>query len=306
MITRILAEIKKWASLICWTGSLLLIGVSTPVWAAPDIFVVLSGNSRSADEVATNLQSELGGKLLVRQFDSAWQSEVSPDDLIISVGNKASRAIIQKDVDNPVVHSFVSSGLIASIPDSTQNWVAITLDQPISRLFNKAQALTKVSYKADVLIAVSESNQAVVKQVEELQSKGVANSIKLVNVSEGDVAAKVLQPYFYNAAALIAIRDKNVWSGNNAKWILKQAYNHQVPVIGYSQSFLKAGALVAIYSTLEQVSEEVIKAAKMWQESGQLPNKSIVQPDYQTGVNKNIARALKLTPSVIEELESKR
>lgn len=277
--------------------------LTLPVWAAPDIFVILSGNSASSDQVVFQLTSHLGDDLRVRQYNSRWHEDLKPDDLIISVGNKAGRTVVEHNGSNPVIFGFVDSQFIASIQPERKNWTAVTLDQPLSESLKKASVLSRTSYKQDILIAISETNQAVIDQFNALGSSLKDRNVRLVTIAEGEVAAKVLQQYFYNAAALIAVRDNKVWNGNDARWILKQAYSYQVPIIGYSKSFLKAGALLALYPTLEDISVKVLDASQYWRSTGELPAQRIIQPDYQVGVNKNIARALKLTPSVIEELE---
>jgi len=117
--------------------------------------------------------------------------------------------------------------------------------------------------------------------------------LKVIIIPKGRLAAKILEPDLFDAAALIAIQDNAIWTGKNAKWLLQQAFNYKVPVVGYSKSFLKAGALASVYSSLDDVADSTAEAINAWLNDKTPKDFAIIYPEASVQINPSIARVYK-------------
>lgn len=278
--------------------SLVLAFCWYPVFVqAGDVHAILSGDSLATQRVITALESQLPVQLVPTRYDQHWQSKIGPDDLVLAIGSKASQAVAAARLPQPVIYTFSEQQTLPAT--QTGSWAAVVLDQPLSRLLPVAASLSKTEYRQDIVVAVSSDNTQTIKALRAVKDF----PLKIVEVAADEAAGKVVEPYLYNAVALVAVRDKAIWSGNSAKWLLHQAYNFKVPVVGYSQTFLKAGALVSVYATLEQTIAETAELLNYWIEYEVLPKRGVYYPAYQTDVNPSIARALKINPANILRLQ---
>lgn len=250
-------------------------------------------NNYGADLVITTSNSELNLKLPQEQ------------DLIVSIGNTLSADEQLERYNSDILLTFSNSYKLNSIKtlSNRKKWGVINIDQPIKTLIDTAVKTIKSDYKKNILLIVSEKNKNILLQLQKL-TPSQKNKTKIILIKEGDVTAKIIEPELFNAAAIVAIHDPDIWSGNSARWLLQQAYSYKVPIIGYSKSFLKAGAMVSIYSSVEQILDKTEAEITHWINTSDL-NENVSTPKYNIEVNKNIARALNFSHNEIIELGEK-
>ena len=94
--------------------------------------------------------------------------------------------------------------------------------------------------------------------------------------------------------ALMAIPDALVYTRETVQPILLTSYRYQKPVFGFSQTYVKAGALAAVYSTSKQMAKQATEIAiKSQQAPGVLPLPQA--PKYfSVAVNYQVARSLNI------------
>lgn len=274
----------------------LLFFLLSPAFA-DSVYIVLSEDSESYHQAGSNIESRLqqqGSSLaasvtLLNQFD---QQPVQDDDLIVTIGADAARYISTHFPGNSQLYSYINK---SALPDSPpDNWAAVLLDQPVQRLVDTAEKIITGRYRNKLVMAVSENNRELRDEISQLD---IGDNIELeVLVIEANAEpAKIIDKALFNAGALIALRDQQIWSGKTAKWMLYQSYKYNVPVIGYSKSFLKAGALVSVYAELDKVTNTTAELIGNWQKNqGTLTPAGVLYPPYSIDYNKNIARALKI------------
>jgi ABC-type uncharacterized transport system substrate-binding protein len=92
---------------------------------------------------------------------------------------------------------------------------------------------------------------------------------------------------------LLALPDPVVFNSQTAANILTAAYRRQVPLTGFSPAYVKAGALLALYSTPAQVGTrggELLRQA--------MTGRPLLPPqsprEFVVAVNQNVARSLGL------------
>jgi ABC-type uncharacterized transport system substrate-binding protein len=273
------------------------------------IYVAYPENTKSYKKIAESIKEKLKNNNTIVNADfsvetgTLTEAKNTPRDentLIIKVGEKG----VDTTKDNgPVIHTFstLKKHEKTSIEDP-KNFASIVLDQPLQLLVDTASKAVKNNYKNKIIISISESNRSALKQIENLTPPKNGEVI-VVKIKDGEIAAKVIEQHLFNAAALIAIRDSQVWSRKNAAWMLRQAYNYQVPVIGYSQAFLKAGAMISIYSSNDDIINQTINSVEKWTKTGTLDGKQAIHPKHTLEINRNIATALKFNPEILKKIK---
>jgi len=58
---------------------------------------------------------------------------------------------------------------------------------------------------------------------------------------------------------LLALPDKKIYNSETVKNILLTCYRYRKPVIAFSRNFVRAGALAAIYSNINQIADSAVK-----------------------------------------------
>lgn len=275
---------------------LLLWLVSTGYVQAQTIHFLLSSDAPVVAQALSDIQSQLIATEnpvdnQVSHIDQFSVTEVDPNDLLVAIGNKAAKKLASFKLPNQTIISFTDkpTNVYLSSEFRRDNLRIVSLNQPTQRLIEFTDPIVGTGYKKNLLIAVSEQNTALITELENIAPLNYGQ-LKVVIVPKATLAAKVLEPHLFDAAALIAIQDPVIWTGKNAKWLLQQAFNYQVPVIGYSQSFLKAGALASVYSSLDDVASTTADAINDWLMAKPLSGFVIAYPDATVTINPSIAR----------------
>lgn len=271
------------------------------------MYILLSDNSKLYQQAAEQIQTTLladgvDNPIIISTAQSVNKNAIQTDDLIVALGQQAVASSHYSFTQNTRLYSFLDK---TQVPATTSSpWAAIVIDQPLQRLFDVASTIVSGRYRDRIIVAISEDNHVLQKEIAELKQLPDI-TLEVVLINDASEPAKVIDKALFNAGALLAVRDKKVWSGENAKWMLYQSYKFNVPVVGYSKRFLKAGALVSVYTTLSQTAQKTAELIIDWhQQQGALSQQGIVYPDFDTEFNKNIARALKITiPDILPEGE---
>lgn len=262
---------------------------------AATVHIVSSGQSKSYETALQAIQKNLKAHSPQLSVTTTALTQFSPvnlaeDDLIITLGNEAIQSISQQVSNLPVIHSFAE---VNDLPSSAGNWAAAVISQPLLTMLKVMDPLLANQYKNELLIAYSASNQTIRQQVAS-NAKLTHGMVSAIPINEGDKPAKYIEDKLFKAGALVSVNDSQVWRGENARWMLYQAYRYKVPVVGYSKKFLKAGALVSVYSTVEQIALKTAQLVQEWESSHQLAKKGIFYANYNIEFNRNIARALNM------------
>ena len=257
-----------------------------------------------SDATRTLITHQHIDNIYVQSIDEFKQSNPhNESDLIVSIGIEPKN--IESTSGSMILYSLIPDQILPSNNHyKNSQWNVILANQPITEFLSLAKKLITTTYKKKIIIIISEKNPNIEKYQQKIdQNRDV--EIKIITIPEGSVAAKIIEKDLFDAAALIAIQDDMVWSKKNATWILRQAYEYKTPVIGYSQSFLKAGAMVSIYSSAEQISNSMASEINYWIKNNKLSEKKPIYPEFTIKTNKNIARALKFDNKTIEKIEGK-
>ena len=282
------------------------------------ITVVLSAQTQANQEFIDTIKAELvnaglantnGSKLRVKVtiLQGAEKLVVAENsELVIALGVKALEASAKLKYTTPVLGVFIPMPAFNSILTKSKrdlgDFSAIVLDQPFTRQISLIRNILPQAKKIGVMLGPTSSQYADLIK-EEGEDAGL--SVMEENVYlEADLIPK-LNAALATSDALLAVPDTLIYSRETAQPILLTSYRQQKPIFGYSQSYVRAGALAAVYSSSKQIAKQ---AAEIALESQQAPN--LLPPPqapkyFSIMVNYQVARSLNIALKSDEEIYQK-
>jgi len=236
------------------------------VQAGSDIVLLLSSDALPYREVEQGIRVALverKDRLTISSLtlDSLLKGEKTlPADhrVLVTIGTRATRHALQENISKSIYASFVTaSGLLREIssekgfPDALKG--AVVLDQPAKRIVTLAKLINPHAQKLGTVVNGSAANR-----LEEFEQVVKKEGLELMaaKLFEGSNPIADLKRIFAHSDVFLVIPDKARFNSKIAKWILFLSYRHRVPVIGYSQKYTEAGALISIFSTPRQVGQD--------------------------------------------------
>ena len=273
-------------------------------FAAPRQVVVLLSDSaapyqEAARAIREGLENEMGaGRLTLRTVvaDEAGAEQIlaPPDALLIPLGAKAAQIMLR--LDQPMLagllarQSYEKLLLSENARAQRRQLSAIYLDQPLSRHFQLVRAIQPRAHSVGVLLGPSQ-----LPEQSALSSAASASGLRLISAtlnSDADLFP-ALQSLLPNVDVLLLLPDPLVVNRNSVQNLMLTTYRQRVPVLGYSPNLVEAGALAAVFSTPQQIGQQIAETiqrmlpAKSWE----LPPPAY--PKYFTiKANPSVARSL--------------
>ena len=272
---------------------LLLIPISCEAGSLR-VLVVLSDNSQPYQSVANTLGKNLPASIQTTVLEQPERvANQAPVDLIVSVGMKASLAAITH-TDAPVLVTMVPKvgydKLLAQTPDQrrAQETSAIYLDQPWARQLDFILAALPGHRRIGLLYSPNANfDTSSMKQ----QASEHGTTLVAKQVSSPEEIFSSLNELLEKSDVLLALPDNTIYNSLNIRDILLSSYRSGIPFIGLSQAYVTAGALGAIFSSHQQLSEQISATIVSFEHTGKLPAPQYPH-DFTIAVNPDVARSL--------------
>ena len=266
-----------------------------PAQAAPlRVQVVLSERGGAYQEFSDALRDALRAQQVIVNVSDGNAADDA--DLIVAVGMKSASASVA--ANKPVLNVFVPKAGYDKLakPAGGARSSAIYIDQPLERQVSLLVAALPKAGEVGVLYTapppgLSSLRRLLAERNLQLHEQAVGQN-SLFDALE-EVLAK--------SDVLLVLPDIEIYNAGTIRNILLAAYRKQVPLIGISQSYVKAGALCAIYSTPAQIAQQAAEAVGQFAASGKLPP-SQYPKEFEVSVNAQVARSLDLPIKDAENL----
>jgi len=246
-----------------------------------------------AESVRTELQRADGGlEVMVRPWSEMSQGVPPQVSMIVSVGSPAFSGLA--DAANrigriPVVATLIPrSAFEANRKRLIGPATAIVLDQPPARQIALLRYAFPHFRRVGVLLG-PDSQQLQQGLDRAAVEQGVQLNAYRTNGESNLYPA--LQRLLEENEVLLAIPDAAVFNGGSIQNVLLASYRQKVPMMGFSPAYVRAGALLALYSTPAQLSAQTVRVVRGILAGGGVP--PVQGPmDFVVGVNANVARSL--------------
>jgi len=91
----------------------------------------------------------------------------------------------------------------------------------------------------------------------------------------------------------LSLPDPGIYNRHTISSILLTTYRYRVPLIGFSKSSVRAGALAAVYSSAQQIARQTATTIPLWlTNTGHYATKISYPEQFSVAINKQVARSL--------------
>lgn len=266
------------------------------VWATPGSctplnVIFLTGRDDSVPgELLSRIKKEIEGRASVNVSNMRFDGMFRSNEIVIAFGVDGARLAAALDPRIPVLSIFVPEKAFSEIGRARRTFSAIYIDQPLERQMHLIRLAFPQRRHVGVLLGPGSQGQ--------LSSIRAAASDNELELSFGMFSSQSelfssFDKILKESDVILAVPDPLVFNSGTISGILLTAYRRHVPLVGFSPSYVKAGSLVALYSTVEQIGWQVSEAITKFSSTGALPVPGY--PAYFTvGVNRYVARSMEI------------
>lgn len=279
---------------------------------AAQVAVVTSDDSAPYQEVYQVIRSHLGdaGHEVSQAYaDGLTAQSLNEVSLVVAVGVRAADQLSALPGRSPVLAVLVPKAWYAKtgrarLSDGGRRPVsAIYLDQPFDRQAKLIRLAFPEARRVGVLLSAEQGS--LLDEVEDTlrqQRLGLVHA----TVAEDDRLLAPLEQVLGEADLLLAIPDSLVFNRNTAQSLFLTSYRYRDPVVGYSRSMTRAGALVSLYSTPAQIGRQAAEWAGNALDSMPIRLPLSAHPMYfEVSINDQVARSLGFSLPSEAELEKR-
>ena len=276
----------------------LAVGVNA---AEPAVLVVSSERGAAYQEAAAAAAGEIGRvsdpRHEVQQLALAELANYrgSAPRLYIALGSEACAALARSATTAPVLCTLLPRvGFERILRESGRRtgpaFSALYLNQPLGRQLDLVRVALPQARRVGVLWGPDSQFNAA-----PLESAAQARGLQVVGatIKPDELVFSGLKTILEQADLLLAIADPHIYNSNSIQNILLASFRAQVPMLAFSPAYVRAGALMAVYSTPAQIGQQagaLARAALQGQALG-APQHPL---QFEVSVNEHVARSLGL------------
>jgi hypothetical protein len=290
----------------CSAAALLLVVAMS---SSAQVLVVLSDESASYQAVVEELRARAAplregrvrlSVLTAQSLASADTSQWAGSQLVVTVGLAAAQATIERAALLPLPPPTLClliprqsyERLAASrVPGRERRLSAVFIDQPLSRQLDLIRIALPDKVRVGVIFGPTSDALR-----DELRDKARERGLTLkpAEVAEATGVYAALQKVLPESDLLLALPDPIAVNASTAYGLLLTSYRAQVPVVGFSDGMVKAGALLALFSTASQQGRQGAEIVnRMLAGGSELPAPQYPH-SFTVRVNSSVARSLGL------------
>lgn len=294
--------------LLYWLIALMLVSSNVK---ASDTLLLLSSDSPAYQTVATSIISQ--GPTI--PIDTSYPDNLTDNaathlatySLLIAVGTKATEFAMQFAAqDSVILSTFIpsqgfhklSEEYATALKERGISTTAIYLDQPLERQLKLATQI-----KPDLKrlgFTLGPDSQYLLPQLESAATNlNLSLNYQTLTLESNPIQS--IQPVMEDSDLFLVIPDQSTLNRTTAKWLLYMSLRNQVPLLAFSQNYVKAGAVAACITTPEEIGRYTAEQLHIIiQGTLPLPSHS---PYFTIITNPRIARKLGLKIKTADELQ---
>lgn len=288
-----------------------LLGASGQAVAAR-VAVVLSDDSAPYQEAYQVIRAYLddAGHEAPRVYaEGLAAASLSEARLAVAVGVRAAETLAALQNRSPVLAVlvprawYVKTGRARLTEGGRRIASAIYIDQPFDRQVQLIRLAFPDVRRVGVLLSAEQSGL-----VDELEEALRSQRLSLVHATldEDERLITPLENVLSEADLLLAVPDPLVFNRNTAQSIFLTSYRYRDPVLGYSRSLTRAGALLSLHSSPAQLGRQAAEWIVTALSSAPVRLPAPAYPAYfSTSINEQVARSLGFTLPPEAELEKR-
>lgn len=274
-------------------------------YSQESILAVVSSDKKIYKGFYSSLKSELfddANIVKVTASDVSYEI-LNQHDFIVTIGTRAAKTVSGYKVKSTVVHSLVpdNESTHFNSPCKRDSCYYIYINQPAIR-YTK---LFKILFPKEttMVYVTSQTDTKITRQLKK-HSKIIGVTYKEITIQEDGNIARIFKNNLTQNDVLLALPNTAIYNSNNAKSILLSTYHKNVPIIAYSQAFVKAGAVAGLYSSIDHIAKKTSILINKIIKHGHQKQKEYYPDDFTIEINSAVANSLNIyipSENVIKE-----
>lgn len=288
--------------LMRWSGAVLgMLAVSCAALAY-DVAVVTSRGEGSDLIVAEALVAAPGKHqaFLAGNADALSADALGDSPLVIALGTRAAHAVLQTE-SRPVlvalIHAHDLEVLRKEHPDGL--WTALLLDQPAERHLRLIRAILPEAQCTGMIFGPDSR----LREPEFTQPKLSSLRVMPAFAASAKEVLPTLERVLRSCQAVLTLADPVVSHPTVARASLLTSYRMQRPLFGYSDGWVRAGALAAVFSTPDTITRDILEWLERHDPARPLPAGGLAR-HFDIAMNERVARALGIPLPSIESVRA--
>jgi len=292
---------------------LLLIGLLGVMPAsAASLLLVPSQNAQPYLQVVDHLLKALAESsfsIHITPAEALERAQLDQYPLVLTLGTRALETVLSLNGATPTLAAMVPRDGFDALTRSAARQQAVAqgrlsalyLDQPYWRQLRLARQVAPNARRLGALLGPHSSTHR-----DELMVAlaGYAWQARLATLDAQDNPLSVIRDLVAQSDLLLAVPDQADFNRNTARWLLMLSLREGIPLIGFSQRYVEAGALAAVFSSPQSIAAEAAGWILRWHLS---PDQRLPQPSYpqqfEVRLNAEIGARLRLQLPSIQTLQ---
>jgi ABC-type uncharacterized transport system substrate-binding protein len=256
------------------------------------ISVIQSNDNSYFEQTNQSLSRELGDAFQVTVINAdtvdTHHQKLQASDIIITLGIDAALEIARKYDTKSIVSAYLTLNQRQRHQTKLEHHSVVLLDQPLSRYL----AFTALMLQPRSVGIIGSKKLTLNKKQQDTLSEFDFKLDQYEFQKQTNLLTTVRQ-LLKNNNAFLLLPDDNIYNNNTLKGILLTSYRSRKPIISYSPSHVKAGALASIFSSPPDIGLQLASVIRQLIVKRQLTKPIIQFAEYfSVEVNSRVARAL--------------
>lgn len=259
------------------TARLLLLAVLfvgyVPAVMANTLALFHYGDSPAYQELISSLRESLASNpagavktinIATSPLSPTSLSGLAPSSpLYIAVGTRATERLMALAPDKPVLSVLIprqnADEIVAKYRPGSGQFAAIYMDQPPQRIIRLLQILLPQAKSLGVL-----ATPATTQMRDEIIAVAAAARLKTTSGTIAQTAQlyQELPSMLDHCDVLYPVPDPRIYASTTIEYLFLTSYRKHVPIIGFSETSVRAGAVAAVYSTPTQIGKQLASTIK--------------------------------------------
>jgi ABC-type uncharacterized transport system substrate-binding protein len=217
----------------------------------------------------------------------------APRDLLITVGNEAALEAARLGATK-VVYGLIPEATWHTVqqlrPQADGDASAVFLEQPLARQFRLLKAAMPENRQRVGVVLGPESWT----QHDALAEAAIAEGLvlKVQRVWDQDQVGATVEALAAQTDMLLAIPDSLVFNRDNLYGIILTSYSAGVPLVGYSEGLVNAGAMLGLYTAVPNMARQLAQLSAAFIAGAHALPPASRSRYFEIAVNRNVARSL--------------
>lgn len=288
-------------------GALFYLGPVNLICAEPLLVsVVQSEDSGAYAEFSAALRESLLNTNVALTVVNSGQPLPQKPNLIIAVGMKAASEVAGSNalaVLNVMIPRSGHRKLLQDFPkrENSHHFSSIYIDQPIDRQLRLIAAAFPDRHSLGVLYAAPAP-----EEIGELKLKSAEYGFSLYadEINTNVSLFQEIQELLKHSDVFLSLPSPTIFNSSTLRNILVSTYQAGIPMVGFSSSLVKAGAMCAVVTSPAQIANQASAVISGFGLSGTLPAAQYPK-FYDVVVNERVAQSMNITIQSSEELKAK-